>query len=192
MAPIPFDPPLRRGKVSLMKRPIEVWFSALLIILVPGAWIGSGIGATAARYWYGQHPLEEGHLSQAERARMQTLFSALQAAEFLRLYANVSFDDKKLEAKYLSEIANLERLNRRSNIEEVRPILAFDLGLAHIDAAMVEEQNDETHLAKQHMEAAKSLFESLGWQDCSDETLRAVAKRDQHKWNPGLPKKAGQ
>jgi hypothetical protein len=56
----------------------------------------------------------------------------------------------------------------------------------------VEEQNDEKDLAKQHMEFAKNLFESLGWQDCSDETLAAVARRDQHKWNPGLPKKASQ
>ena len=59
---------------------------------------------------------------------MQTLFSDLLAAQLLRLCANVSFDDKKLEAKYLSEIADLERLNRRSNVEELRPMLKFRLG----------------------------------------------------------------
>jgi hypothetical protein len=118
--------------------------------------------------------------------------SYLQVAEFVRLYANIYPDDKSLEAKYLSEIAGLERLNRRKNTDEVSPILAFYLGLAHVDAAMVEEQNDEKDQAKEHMESAKSLFESLGWQDCSDETLRAVARRDQHRWNPRRPKEAGQ
>jgi hypothetical protein len=175
-----------------MMKPIGVWFSALLVILVLSVWTGLEVGAIAARHWYRQHPLETGALSKTEQVRMQTLVFELQAAEFLRLYANISWDDKKVEEKYLGEISNLERLRRRSNIEEIRPILVFDLGLAHIDAAMVEEQNDEKDLAKQHMEFAKNLFESLGWQDCSDETLAAVAKRDQHKWNPGLPKKASQ
>jgi hypothetical protein len=176
----------------LMKRPIGVWFGAALGILVLSVWVGLAAGARAARYWYGRHSLEEGHLSKSEQARMETILSDLQAAEFVRLYANISPDDKNLEAKYLGEIADLERLNRRKNIEEIRPILVFDLGLAHINAAMVEEQNDEKDLAKQHMESAKNLFESLGWQDCSDETLAAVAKRDRHKWNPGLPRKASQ
>jgi hypothetical protein len=178
-----------------MKRLIGVWFSALLVILVLSVWTGLEVGVIAARYWYRQHPLETGALSKTEQVRMQKLFFELQAAEFLRLYANVSLDDKddkKVEAKYLGEISNLERLHRRSKFEEIRPILVFDLGLAHIDAAMVEGQNDERDLATQHMESAKNLFESLGWQDCSDETLAAVAKRDQHKWNPGLPKKASQ
>ncbi len=33
------------------------------------------------------------------------------------------------------------------------------------------------------MRSAQTLFQSLGWQDYSEETLRAVAKRELDKWN---------
>lgn len=43
---------------------------------------------------------------------------------------------------------------------------------------MAAKDDGNTALKAKYMSAAQSLFQSLGWQDCSEETLKSMAKRE--------------
>ncbi len=58
----------------------------------------------------------------------------------------------------------------------------MNLGLAHVVAAIVDEQSKNRERAASHMRSAQSLYQSLGWQDYSEDTLRAVAERELDLW----------
>ena len=173
------------GRMLAMKKgPIGVWFSVALAILVLGVWVGWKLGARIAVYSYRFRQQKIGALSATQRAHVESLLSELSAVQTLQLYAAIIHNHKELGKKFLpSEIAGLEALRHRSDAQEIRPVIDLDLGLAYVDAAMAEEQDNNKELATKHMRSAQTLFQSLGWQDCSEETLRAVAKRELDKWN---------
>jgi hypothetical protein len=109
----------------------------------------------------------------------------LAAAQTIQiLYEAIIRNDKEHGKEYLpKEIAAFEALRRRSDAPEITPVIDLDLGLAYVNAAMAEERGNNKELADQHTKSAHALFQSLGWQDYSEETLRAVAQRELDRWN---------
>jgi hypothetical protein len=169
--------------VGMIKRPIGVWFSVALIILVSGAWVGSKAGSKIAQYCDTRQRQKQATLHGPESAQHDSVLTQLYAVQLLQLFAVVSQNDKKLGQKYLlNEIGGLEDLRRRTDAQEIRPVVDLYLGLAYVDAAMAEEQDNDKARASKHMDSAKTLFQSLGWRDYSEETLRMVARRDLDKW----------
>lgn len=166
-----------------MKRgPIGVWFSVALAILVLSLWAGSVLGSAVAHYWYGHHQ-EQGTLSGTERKRVESELAELSAVQTLRLYAIIAPEEKKRGDEYLlNEIERLGDLKRRSNAPEIKSLVDLDLGLAYVHAAMAEELNNDQERSKEYMQSAQVLFKSLGWRDYSEETLKAVAKRELDMW----------
>jgi hypothetical protein len=169
--------------VRMIKRPIGVWFSVALVILVSGAWVGSKSGSKIAQYWDTRQRQEQGTLHGPEWARVDSVLSQLDALQLLHFLAGISQNDKKLGQKYLlNEIGGLEDLRRRPDAQEIRPVVDLYLGLAYVDEAMAEEQDNNKARAIKYMNSAQTLFQSLGWRDYSEETLRSVARRDLNKW----------
>jgi hypothetical protein len=173
------------GKPRMKRGPFGVWFSLALAILVLGVWVGWKLGARIAAYSYRSRQQKIGTLSTTQRRHIESVSSDLSAAQAVQLlYVAVAFHDKKLGKEYLSaQIAGLEARRHQSDAPEIRPVLDLDLGLAYVDAAMAEERDNNKELAAQHMKSAQALFQSLGWQDYSEETLRAVAQREIDRWS---------
>lgn len=169
-----------------MKRgPIGVWFSVALTIFVLSVWMGSKLGTEFAVYQYRRQQQEQGTLSAAERARVNLVLSELESIQTLRTYALATRDDKKLNKTcLLDEISELENLEHKADAQQMRPAVNLDLGLAYVDASMAEQQDNNRELAAGYMKSAQSLFQSLGWHDYSEETLRHVAKAELDRVSP--------
>jgi len=169
-----------------MKRgPIAVWFSVALTIFVLGIWAGSKLGAEFAVYQCRRQQQEQGTLSAAERAHLNLLFSELDSIQTLHIYVVSTRHDKKLNKTcLLNEISGLEDLEHKTGAQQIRPAVDLDLGLAYVDASMAEQQDNNEKLAAGYMKSAQSLFQSLGWHDYSEETLRHVARAELDWWNP--------
>jgi len=171
--------------VPMKRGPIGVWFSVALTILVLSVWAGAVLGAAVARYWYGHHQQEQGTLSGPELTRVESELDELSEIQTLRLYIIFALEKKEPGDKnLLNEINRLRDLKRRSKAPGLEPLVDLDLGLSYVQAAMAEEQdnNDNEGKAKKYMQSAQALFDSLGWQDHSEETLKAVANRELDKW----------
>ncbi|MGC2418460.1 MAG: hypothetical protein WA434_11980 [Candidatus Acidiferrales bacterium] len=63
-------------------------------------------------------------------------------------------------------------------VMRTQPAIDFNLGVVYVQAAMAAKDDGNTALKAKYMSAAQSLFQSLGWQDCSEETLKSMAKRE--------------
>ncbi|MGH9711902.1 MAG: hypothetical protein ACRD5M_01220 [Candidatus Acidiferrales bacterium] len=171
----------------MKKGPIGVWFSAALVILVLGIWAGTKLGAKFAQYRYRQQQ-EQRKLSGGEQAHAEIMLSELFAVQTLRLYAGVTQNDKELgERTLLNEIRGFESLQQRPDAQEIRPVIDLYLGLAYVDWAVTEEQRNNKDLATKYFDSAQTLFQSLGWQDCSEDTLKSVARHELDEW--GVPPK---
>jgi hypothetical protein len=169
--------------VGMIKRPLGAWFSVALVILVLGAWVGSKSGSKIAQYWDTRQRQKQGTLHGPGWAQVDSVLTQLYAVQLLQFFAGIGQNDKKLGPKYLlNEIGGLEDLRRRPDAQEIRPIVDLYLGLAYVDAAMAEEQDNNRGRATKYMNSAQTLFQSLGWRDYSEETLRMVARRDLNKW----------
>jgi hypothetical protein len=157
-----------------------------LVILGLGGWTGWKLGAWTGHTWSQHKEQKWGELHGPERAHLERVLAELDALGVLRVYVVVVHGQEKLVKKYvLSEISGLEkRIEQPDMPDEVRPAVTFELGLAYIDAAMAEERDNNKQAAAKYMRSAQTLMKSLGWQDCSEETLRIVARRELGEWSP--------
>lgn len=156
-----------------------------LAILVLSVWVGWKLGARIAVYSYRSRQQKIGTLRATERAHVESVLSELDAVQRFRLYVASIANDKELGKKYLAiDIGGLEDLRRKSNTQEIKPVIDLDLGVAYVITAMAEEQDNNKQAATKYTKSAQRLFQSLGWQDYSEEALRAVAKRELDRWKP--------
>jgi hypothetical protein len=164
-----------------MKRgPIGVWFSVALAIIVlgycAGWYVGDGIANYSNRY--------RGGLSRPEQDHLDSMLSELNtfADESGWPYVALTFDLRMDSKKDLTgKIARLAALRLQADAREITPEIDLAIGLAHVEAAMAEEQDNNPQAAAEHIESAQMLFQTLGWQDCSKDALKAVAQRELDK-----------
>jgi len=162
-----------------------VWFSAALIILVLGGLVGSGIGALAAGSWFRYEEIRREAPYGPERAHVEALLSALNAIQtFKVLFLITDYDEDPRGESLRAGIVRLENFRNRSTLPEAKPVIDLNLGLAYLKAALIQEQNKDKDLGTKYMKSAQNLFQSLGWQDYSEETLRALARREHESWKP--------
>jgi hypothetical protein len=169
-----------------MKRgPIGVWFSAALVLLGLSAWGGSVSGKKFAGYWYRHRMLALQQTYSPERVRMETEMSELRDIGISHTFLMASYSDKKIWNEYLqNRIDVFEKAMHQPIAEEVRPVPALELGLAYVDAAMVEEKDNEPDGAAKNMKSAQAIFQSLGWKDYSEAALTSTVRSEFDKWNP--------
>src|SRR5712692_1088715 len=141
------------------------------------------LGSSVAHYWYRHHQQERGTLTGPERIGVESELAELSAVQTMRLWTIFAVEKKGPAHKYLlNEIERLEDLKLRSNAPEIKSLIDLERGLAYVQAAMVEGQDNNEELAKKYMQSAQGVFKSLGWQNYSEEALKAVAKRELDKW----------
>jgi len=164
----------------MVRRPIGVWFSAALLLLILSASVGYEAGVRIAHVRNRAKMETMGSLTAPERAHIQAVLSALEAMQQLRFLT--SFGTEKVRSNLLFQIEKLETLRAQSEVQDLRPVADLDLGVFYAQLAMVQERANNTVKAREYMELARGLFRSLGWRDCSEGTLKAVAQRDFDKW----------
>ena len=177
----------------MKKGPIGVWFSLALALLILGVGLGWKVGQRLAATWYRSHQQRSGPLPAAEQARIHSIISALGAAQTSGLYAGLANDtkDPKIRERILrADIEDLRRLSARPELAEIRPVIDLHLGIAYAIAATIEKQDASKDAAARDMQSAQALFQSLGWQDCSEETLKTIAESEMARWHPELAAKA--
>jgi hypothetical protein len=162
---------------------IGVWFSVALVIMGLSAWVGSKLGTRVAAYRYrsAQHR-SMGTLSASEHAHLESVLDELEAIGFSRTILLMSTNDDELKKVLPKNIGKFEDFGRRLNTAEAKPVFEANLALANAIAATVDEQSNNIERAAHEMQSAQSLFQSLGWKDCSDSTLRTFAQTEIERW----------
>src|SRR5579862_2456857 len=168
---------------AMKDRRFGVWFSAALLILVLSGWLGSVLGARVAVFRYQSAQRRGlGSLAPAEHAHLENVLDELEAIGFFRITFLASINDDKLKQGLSERVSQFEDFGQGLRTAEAKPVFTMNLGLAHVVAAIVDEQNKNRERAASHMRSAQSLYQSLGWQDYSEDTLRAVAERELDHW----------
>jgi hypothetical protein len=154
-----------------------------LAIFLLSLWMGFPLGSAVARYWYRHNQQAQIKSGGPERAHLESVLSELNEVQTLQLIAAINANDKEAGKKYLlNDIGALENTERKWGLQEIKPAIDFNLGRAHVYAAIMEEQANDGAQANQHMKTAQALFQSLGWSDYTEEAIKTLAKRELDKW----------
>jgi hypothetical protein len=173
--------------VTIVKgRRFGVYFSLMLAILALSGWAGWKLGGRAAVYRYRFHQRKLEELSPG-RARFESTLSELDAVERVRIMAAVSENDEQLAKKILPlQVKALEGLRKKPDAQDLRSVIDLNLGFVWVYSAIAQERSNSKELAASYMKSAQPIFQSLGWQDYSDEALRAAAQRSLAPWSARL------
>ncbi len=169
--------------VAMKKGPIGVWFSVALAIFLLSLWVGSYLGSTVAPYWYRHKQQVQITLGGSERAHLESVLAELDTVQTLQVFSAFNATDQELGKRVLlNNIGGLKDLERKSDLEEIKPAIDFNLGRAYVYAALAEEQADDNEQATRYMKSAQTLFQSLTWSKYTEETLKTVARRELDQW----------
>jgi hypothetical protein len=169
---------MRNRMLSVNKRPIGVRFLALLILIV-SAWFGRVAGTAFAHVWVSAHRQRTGERDASERSHLNAVIPVLDTIQ--RLQAATTVDPENPGSSLFREIGKLKDLKGKPNLQDVRPVVDLELGLAHIEMAVEEEKARDPGKSHVDIQLAEDLFHSLGWRDCSEQTLKAVAQEERRK-----------
>jgi hypothetical protein len=162
---------------------IGVWFSLALAILLLSAWLGSKLGARVAVYRYRSAQSRSiGTLSGPEHAHLESVLDELETIGFFRINFLISPNDDKLKKTLPEQLGNIDAYRRKVKTAEAKPVIDMNLALADVVAAIAEEQGNNKDRTANYMRSAQSLYQSLGWRDYSEGTLKALAQRELDKW----------
>jgi hypothetical protein len=167
---------MKRGRIG-------VWFSVALLIFGLSVWAGVVAGPKLAIYWHHrkEQALEKSY--SPERARFELELSQMSDIEVSQVYQSAAQSDKKIRKSFLSnKIETLKNLVAQPRSDDLRSILELHLGLAYVDAAMVADEDNDKDLAVKEMKSAQTVFQSLGWKDYSEETLKKAAQSELDRW----------
>ena len=159
--------------MSVIKRPIGVWFSLALLILVSCCWLGYAAGVRFA----------SARVRRQQETTGPRLSPELATLPFMRLLRMASTSNpEKLRSSLLFETGRLEALVQEPKMQDVASVVNLDLAMDYVELAIVEERANNQSEARAHMQSGQNLFRSLGWQDDSEDTLRGVAQRELDRW----------
>jgi|SRR5882762_5270144 len=167
----------------MKKGRVAVWFGVALGIFLLSVWAGALLGPTIARYWYRHKQQAQIKSGGPERAHLESTLSRLNDVPSLYLVAVTYANDKKLGEKYLLyEIGVLEGIERKGDLQEIKPAIDFNMGRTYVYASIIEEEAHNNEQASQYMNSAQTLFQSLGWSDSTEVTLKSMVTRELDKW----------
>jgi hypothetical protein len=162
----------------IVKRgPIGVWFSVALVLLGLGAWGGFYLGSGLARFSYRRNQEGLQKTYSPERLRLESESIEFRSLEYVQVLVKTTQDNRKVEKEYLlAAIPAVEKHVQESTDGRIKPVIEFNLGLLYVEAAIAEQADGNKALAEKDMKSAQAIFQSLGWKDYTEETLRAFAQ----------------
>jgi len=170
----------------MLRKPFGVWFSVALVLLIAGFAVGWLFGERVDYFWY----LHERHrlstLPKVEQAQADWMITALGKVAEMRLRASPVAEPNLQDQARRGQIDALNHMRQIGELAEIKPIL--DLSVARAEVLLAEKSSDPQQAA-QARETARALIQSLGWEDSSDDALRAIAAREANFWNPDFTRK---
>ena len=116
---------------------------------------------------------------------MSATLSVLSGIEMLRLSTGLTSQSSPEDLR--SAAMKIQSLARQAEATGLQPVVSLNLGIAYVEIALAEER-DHAPESRMYMNLAQDLFRSLGWRDCSEDTLKTLAQ-DQYKIRRPKPKK---
>ena len=165
---------------AMLKRPIGVWFSVAILILILGGCLGYAGGIGVAHIGDYVQQRARGSLNAATQHHLRTVMSQLREMQFMEMFGAALAT--KTAAVSPPDIRALEKLRGKKELQDIRPVVDLRLGIAYVKWALSEEATNSRAGASEHLAMARSLFGSLGWKDCSDETMKQVVRKELDRW----------
>ncbi|HET9402730.1 MAG TPA: hypothetical protein VFO34_17420 [Candidatus Acidoferrales bacterium] len=166
-----------------MRKPIGVYLSVALVIFGLTTWGGHKVGAKAAVYW-NQHLLHnkavlagrdglyaEGELHNLEEIGMTSLFIRILGEQ-----------PELRRTSVLQQVKLLQSMRRVAGDSDLEEIIDQNLTFAYAFAAIGEDHENKIQAAAD-ITSAEKLCGHLGWKDCSESALRAVAEDELSRWD---------
>ena len=123
-----------------------------------------------------------GTLSASEHAHLESVLDELWVIGYLRLTFLISLNNDKFKESLPEQIGKIDAFRKKVNTAEAKPVVDMNVALADVVTAIADEQGDNKDRAANYMRSAQSLYQSLGWRDYSEATLRDFAQRELGKW----------
>jgi hypothetical protein len=166
----------------MTKKLIGAWSSVALFIFLFSVWLGYEAGVGIAHKQNLPQLWRLGSLNNVGKQQLDATLPALTKVYALRF--NGAHEEEKLNGSNLYfEIDQLKALEAQPNTKAISSVVELHLAIASIGVSALEQRANDTTKARASMESAKALLRSLGWQDCSEETLRAVKQKEIDRWN---------
>jgi hypothetical protein len=108
-----------------------------------------------------------------EVVRLNAKLDVLAKIEMLKTIADARSDANNDAASRLADA--LQQLGQTEPDHEMKQVIHYETGLAHINAAACAERSADVSSARDHMKQAQRIFAELGWKDTSEATLRLLA-----------------
>jgi hypothetical protein len=159
------------------RRQIGVWFSAAFLILLLSICVGYGGGVGVAHVRHQPKLWKVGSLNDAEKQQFAATLSALTILHSLRFTEEHGQD--RLKSALQFEIDHLKEWELQPGMQPIKPVIDLHLARAFVGMSVVEQRGNDQIKANEYMESGKELLRSLGWQDCSEETLK-------ERWQKGI------
>lgn len=160
----------------VQKKPIGVWFSVALALLIGGAWAGWKVGTEAAVKWHLRTRFSGTVTGPEERAQFTSdtsLLGSIQMTAALRYALSCSPDARPKAID--GGIKVLRELRARHVGHKFMDAMELNLGFAYVAESVYQEERHEQTQAAEAMQSAESIFQSLGWNDVRPETLKSAA-----------------
>jgi hypothetical protein len=170
------------------KRPLGVWFSLALLILIGSAFVGYYAEVGFARAHEYVRSWRTRSAATPEQAHLEAVTSALYRIQARRLFA--TYPEKRTEFLQV-EVRDLERLRLQPDLQDIRPVAEVELAIAYANLAWVAEGVGNSSEAASYMKLGQDLLRGAGWRDSSEDALRLVAKRERDYWDPGAKTRKG-
>jgi hypothetical protein len=165
------------------RKPFGVWFSVALLILVVSLWAGWKLGGRVAVHRDRVRPTPAGSLSPAEALQLEAEIAELGDIQTLSVFAMTVAGDAKMRNEALPAfIRGLEAFQQKAKSPGLTSVVDLNLAAVYVAAAAGKEQDGDTEAATGYIRSAQPLFQSLGWRDFSDDTLRALGRRELDHW----------
>jgi len=149
-----------------MKYPLITGFCGGLLIFVGCACLGH---RTAAAITYrALRPLAFGSLNKPNHATLRADLLALQAVEHSQFVKDAPAELQKT-ADYLDGISSTKP-------PEIRPVLDLQIARCYAEIARLERDAGNAASADRHLQRARDLLNSLGWQDVSSEAVEGLTR----------------
>jgi hypothetical protein len=165
------------------KKPIGVWFGVALALLTSGLWSGWKIGKVLAIEWYARHRWSEAPVSQGERAEFAAELSTLSRIEVSDALAHLGACDAARHRRAITyQVKELQELRTRSDQAMFNDVISLNLGLAYIEASMLEEGDKNESRADESIKSAEGIFQRLGWKVFDPDTLKSADLHESKTW----------
>jgi hypothetical protein len=149
-----------------VKYPLITGFCGGLLVFVACAYLGDRGAATIA--YRELKPLTFESLKKQSDGQLRANLLTLQTVAFSQFVKDAQPD--------LEKVAEHLETERSTQSPELRPVLDLRIATCYVEVARLERDAGNVVAADLHLQMARDILHSLGWQNVSSETLASLIR----------------